>query len=276
MIQIKNIDFYYPNSNTKTLDNISLTIEKGGIYAIIGHTGSGKSTLIRHFNGLLSPDSGTALINGVEITKSNAKTVRKSVGLVFQYPEHQLFAETVFDDIAFGPRNLGMSENEVEQSVKRAMELVSLPESLRAKSPFCISGGERRRTALAGVLAMKPQILVLDEPSAGLDPGSRCEIQNIIMDLHKSNPKNTIVFVSHSMDEAACLADRIFVIDSGKIILEGTPEEVFCSSELLAETGLGIPSAAELTIELRRRGIMMKNVYTIKDAASEILRLCKK
>ena len=256
MITLKNVSFSYDGVHN-ILNNISMTLENGKIYALIGHTGSGKSTLIRHLNGLLKPQCG-------EITANY-----RQVGLVFQYPEHQLFAETVFDDIAFAPKNLGLDDEEIKKRVHESAKAVSLPESLFSKSPFSLSGGEKRKAAIAGVLAMSPQTLVLDEPSAGLDPYSRHELFQMIKKLH--NHDTTIVIASHSMEEVALTADEIFVIDNGKIILHGTPHEVFSHPETLYEAGLALPQTSELMLELKHRGIDLGTVYTVDEACEKIL-----
>ncbi len=209
----------------KALNDISITIEEGQFVALIGHTGSGKSTLIQHVNGLLKPDSGKIIVDGVDITDKNTNLsfIRKKVGLVFQYPEYQLFEETIEKDIAFGPRNLGLSDDDINKRVKRAMNMVGLEyDKYKDKSPFEISGGQKRRVAIAGVVAMEPKVLILDEPTAGLDPKGRDEILGKIKDLHKEY-NMTIILVSHSMEDVAKLADRILVMDSGKCILDGTP-----------------------------------------------------
>ena len=275
MLKLDNVSFSY-GSGVPALENISLDIENGKIYAVIGRTGSGKSTLIRHFNGLLRPQRGRVLVDGEDISKKNTdmKAVRSRIGLVFQYPEQQLFAETVFDDIAFGPRNLGLDDEEIEKRVKEAAAAVSLSEELFKKSPFSLSGGEKRRAALAGVLAMKPQTLVLDEPSAGLDPGARRELSELIAKIHDENPENTIVFVSHSMEEAAS-AEHIFVLGGGRLIAEGTPDEIFSQPELLRGTGLSLPRSAELIMKLQKRGIPVRSAYTPEAAAVEIAEYLK-
>lgn len=275
MLKLDNVSFSY-GSGVPALENISLDIENGKIYAVIGRTGSGKSTLIRHFNGLLRPQRGRVLVDGEDISKKNTdmKAVRSRIGLVFQYPEQQLFAETVFDDIAFGPRNLGLDGEEIKKRVKEAAAAVSLSEELFKKSPFSLSGGEKRRAALAGVLAMKPQTLVLDEPSAGLDPGARRELSELIAKIHDENPENTIVFVSHSMEEAAS-AKHIFVLGGGRLIAEGTPDEIFSQPELLRGTGLSLPRSAELIMKLQKRGILVRSAYTPETAAEEIAEYLK-
>lgn len=275
MLKLDNVSFSY-GSGVPALENISLDIENGKIYAVIGRTGSGKSTLIRHFNGLLRPQRGRVLVDGEDISKKNTdmKAVRSRIGLVFQYPEQQLFAETVFDDIAFGPRNLGLDGEEIKKRVKEAAAAVSLSEELFKKSPFSLSGGEKRRAALAGVLAMKPQTLVLDEPSAGLDPGARRELSELIAKIHDEDPENTIVFVSHSMEEAAS-AEHIFVLGGGRLIAEGTPDEIFSQPELLRGTGLSLPRSAELIMKLQKRGIPVRSAYTPETAAEEIAEYLK-
>ncbi len=276
MLKLDGVSFSY-GSGVPALDDISIDIENGKMYAVIGRTGSGKSTLIRHFNGLLRPQRGRVLVDGENISKKNTdmKAVRSRIGLVFQYPEQQLFAETVFDDIAFGPRNLGLDGGEIEKRVKEAAAAVSLSEELFGKSPFSLSGGEKRRTALAGVLAMKPQTLVLDEPSAGLDPGARRELSKLIAKIHDENPENTIVFVSHSMEEAAS-AEHIFVLGGGRLIAEGTPDEIFLQPELLRDAGLSLPRSAELIMKLQKRGIPVRSAYTPETAASEIAKSLEK
>lgn len=276
MLKLDGVSFSY-GSGVPALDDISIDIENGKIYAVIGRTGSGKSTLIRHFNGLLRPQRGRVLVDGENISKKNTdmKAVRSRIGLVFQYPEQQLFAETVFDDIAFGPRNLGLDDGEIEKRVKEAAAAVSLSEELFGKSPFSLSGGEKRRTALAGVLAMKPQTLVLDEPSAGLDQGARRELSKLIAKIHDENPENTIVFVSHSMEEAAS-AEHIFVLGGGRLIAEGTPDEIFLQPELLRDAGLSLPRSAELIMKLQKRGIPVRSAYTPETAASEIAKSLEK
>lgn len=276
MLKLDKVSFSY-GSGVPALDDISIDIENGKMYAVIGRTGSGKSTLIRHFNGLLRPQRGRVLVDGENISKKNTdmKAVRSRIGLVFQYPEQQLFAETVFDDIAFGPRNLGLDDGEIEKRVKEAAAAVSLSEELFGKSPFSLSGGEKRRTALAGVLAMKPQTLVLDEPSAGLDQGARRELSKLIAKIHDENPENTIVFVSHSMEEAAS-AEHIFVLGGGRLIAEGTPDEIFLQPELLRDAGLSLPRSAELIMKLQKRGIPVRSAYTPETAASEIAKSLEK
>lgn len=275
MIKLENVSFSY--GGAQALDNISLEIENGKIYAVIGRTGSGKSTLVKHFNGLLKPQRGRVLVDGRDISEKNTdmKAVRSKIGLVFQYPEQQLFAETVFDDIAFGPRNLRLGEQEVRKRVEEAAKSVSINEELLEKSPFSLSGGEKRRVAIAGVLAMGPKTLVLDEPSAGLDQAARRGLSALIIKIHHGDPENTIVFVSHSMEEAAT-ADCIFVLSGGHLIAEGSPNEIFSQTEMLKDAGLSLPRSAELIAKLRSRGIPVGDAYTPKTAAAAIAECMKK
>ena len=251
------------------LNNVSLEIAKGEIVAIIGHTGSGKSTLVQHLNGLLKPDQGQATIDGIDITAkgAQAKAARQQVGMVFQYPEHQLFAETVFEDIAFGPRNKGVEEEAVAKQVREAMEFVGLDyDTFAQRSPFQLSGGQMRRVAIAGVVAMNPDYLVLDEPSAGLDPRSRNAVFKEIMSLHKSRGI-AIVLVTHSMEEAVKYADRLLVINAGKVLFDGTPAEIFKEHAAeLVEVGVDVPQVYKLADLLRQSGVALPE--NIKDDVS--------
>lgn len=251
------------------LNNVSLEIAKGEIVAIIGHTGSGKSTLVQHLNGLLKPDQGQATINDIDITAkgAQAKAARQQVGMVFQYPEHQLFAETVFEDIAFGPRNKGFEEEAVAKQVREAMEFVGLDyDTFAQRSPFQLSGGQMRRVAIAGVVAMNPDYLVLDEPSAGLDPRSRNAVFKEIMSLHKSRGI-AIVLVTHSMEEAVKYADRLLVINAGKVLFDGTPAEIFKEHAAeLVEVGVDVPQVYKLADLLRQSGVALPE--NIKDDVS--------
>lgn len=251
------------------LNNVSLDIAKGEIVAIIGHTGSGKSTLVQHLNGLLKPDKGQATINDIDITAkgAQAKAARQQVGMVFQYPEHQLFAETVFEDIAFGPRNKGVEEEAVAKQVREAMEFVGLDyDTFAQRSPFQLSGGQMRRVAIAGVVAMNPDYLVLDEPSAGLDPRSRNAVFKEIMSLHKSRGI-AIVLVTHSMEEAVKYADRLLVINAGKVLFDGTPAEIFKEHAAeLVEVGVDVPQVYKLADLLRQSGVALPE--NIKDDVS--------
>lgn len=251
------------------LDNISLEIEKGEFLAIIGHTGSGKSTLVQHLNGLLHPTSGRVLVDGVDLAAKTpeAKRVSRSVGMVFQYPEHQLFAETIYEDIAFGPRNLKLDEAEVKQRVELAMEFVGLDyKRFAERSPFQLSGGQMRRVAIAGVIAMHPDYLVLDEPSAGLDPASRNAIFAEIVQLYRTRG-TTVILVTHNMEEAARLADRMLVMAKGQVRLDGKPKEVFrADRELLHAAGVDVPRMVELVDALRRKGLSIPEDTTSVDA----------
>lgn len=263
----------------KALDNVSCAIEDGEFIGLIGHTGSGKSTLIQHLNGILKPSSGDIYINDFKITDPdlNLTEIRKRVGVVFQYPEYQLFEETIEKDIAFGPSNLGLEEEEIKNRVKLSMEAVGLDyELFKDKSPFELSGGQKRRVAIAGVIAMNPEVLILDEPTAGLDPGGRDEIFELITKLHENN-NMTIILSSHSMDDMAKLAKNIIVMNHGKIEFMGSPREVFNSNvDRLKEIGLDVPQVLELAIKLREKGFNIReDILTIEEAKEEILKAVK-
>lgn len=280
-IKIENLThIYMPKSPFEkvALDNVNIEFESGQFIALIGHTGSGKSTLIQHLNGLLKPSSGNILIDGVDITGKNVKLsdIRKKVGLVFQYPEYQLFEETIEKDIQFGPRNLGLNEEEIDKRVKRAMAMVGLDyETYKDKSPFELSGGQKRRVAIAGVVAMEPKILILDEPTAGLDPKGRDEILAQIKNLHQEY-NMTIILVSHSMEDVAKLAERVVVMNRGKAILDGAPSEVFKEIETLEEVGLAVPQVTYLARALKQRGFDIDNdIFTIEQAREAILKVLK-
>ena len=250
-IQVKNLTHIYSKDMPDeqiAIEDVSFDIEDGMIVAIIGHTGSGKSTLLQHMNGLLKPASGTITVGGTDITKPETvmRDIRKKVGLVFQYPEYQLFEENVFLDVAFGPKNLGLSEEEIEKRVEAAVRLVGLDyEAVKDRSPFELSGGQKRRVAIAGVIAMRPEVLILDEPTAGLDPGSHREILDMIEEIHRKE-NNIIIFVSHNMADVANLADKVLVMDKGHLVMSGTPQEVFSNHEKLSEIGLDIPPVTKL------------------------------
>ena len=257
---VKNLTYIYDEGMpfaSKAIDDISFEIKDNDFVGLIGHTGSGKSTLIQHLNGLLKPSSGQIIVNGFNITDKdlNLTEIRKRVGIVFQYPEYQLFEETVEKDIAFGPGNLGLDEEEISKRVRKSMEAVGLDyETYKDKSPFDLSGGQKRRVAIAGVIAMNPEVLILDEPTAGLDPGGRDEIFNLIKKLHRDN-NITIILSSHSMDDMAKLAQTIIVMNHGKIEFMGTPREVFTShAARLREIGLDVPQVLELATKLRNKG----------------------
>lgn len=258
----------------QALTNVNVSIERGELVAIIGRTGSGKSTLIQHFNGLLKPDSGSVVVGGRDIWRKGValRDIRRKVGLVFQYPEHQLFEETVAADIAFAPRNLGMSEADVDEAVREAMRVVDLDyDALRGRSPFELSGGQKRRVAIAGVLAMRPEVLVLDEPTAGMDPRGREEVLAEIRQLHEAHGY-TIVLVSHSMEDVARFAERLIVMDGGTVVMEGSPREVFRNREDLVRMGLGVPQVTGLMAELAARGLpYAENVITVEEALHTLL-----
>ena len=256
------------------IHNISLTIPEGEMVGIIGHTGSGKSTFIQHLNGLLKPTSGTITLDGRDIYESKQFThdVRFRVGLVFQYPEYQLFEETVYKDIAFGPSNMKLSEEEIDERVREAAAFVRVEEELFEKSPLELSGGQKRRVAIAGVIAMRPSGLILDEPTAGLDPGGCQQIlQNICEYREKSG--STVILVSHSMDDVARIADRLVVFSQGSILMEGTPEEVFSHPDELTEVGLSVPEPTSIAMALREKGVDLGSaIYTTDQLVSAITR----
>jgi energy-coupling factor transport system ATP-binding protein len=280
-IKIENLTYIYmPKTpfEKRAIDDISIEINQGEFVALIGHTGSGKSTLIQHINGLLKPTLGRILIDDIDITKKNVKltSIRKKVGLVFQYPEYQLFEETIEKDIAFGPQNLGLDNDEINRRVQRAMKIVGLDyEEYKDKSPFEISGGQKRRVAIAGVVAMEPNVLILDEPTAGLDPKGRDDILGKIVELYQENDM-TIILVSHSMEDVAKVANRVIVMDSGKCILDGAPKEIFKEIELLENVGLAVPQVTYLVRELRNKGFdIPEDIFTLERAKEELLRLFK-
>ena len=281
MIELKNVSYTYMHDSAfshDALKDINLNIHEGEFLAIIGHTGSGKSTLITHMNGLLQPDSGEVWVDGISMAdKANRKKGRSLVGMVFQYPEYQLFEETVEKDIAFGPKNMGLSDEECKERVKTAMELVGLKyEVFAEKSPFELSGGERRRAALAGIIAMRPKYLILDEPMAGLDPSGRKKVLDTIADLRRAL-NCAVVMISHSMDDVARVAERIIVLEDGRIIDDGTPEEVFKKAKHLREIGLNVPTATIIADSLRERGVNLPEGICTMDKLSDcIIRSLKK
>lgn len=278
-IELKNVSHSYSRiglSNIAALNDANLHIEEGQFIGIIGHTGSGKTTFVQHLNGLLHPTSGEVFVDGVKIGEDKAalKAIRKKVGLVFQYPENQLFEETIYKDIAFGPLNLGLSKAEADQRVREAMEKVALDFDKYAQvSPFEISGGQMRRVAIAGVIAMHPKYLVLDEPTAGLDPHGRDKILKMIYELHRDN-NITVIMVTHNMDEIAWLADRLILFYKGSIVADDTPEAIFQDEDKLKEIGLGVPQVATLAHKLRKKGIVVpKNIYRMEDMKQALLQL---
>ena len=277
ILEAKNLTYIYSAGTPfehKALDDISFSVERGEFIGIIGHTGSGKSTLMQQLNGLLKPTSGTVLLDGQDIwsDKKLTRQARFRVGLVFQYPEYQLFEETVYKDIAFGPKNMGLSPEEVDRCVREAAGFVGLTEQQLEVSPFDLSGGQKRRVAIAGVIAMEPEVLILDEPTAGLDPVGRSEILGNIQSYRKA--KNaTIMMVSHSMEDVARLTDRLLVMNGSKLAMDAPPAQVFTHAEELTQMGLNIPQVTQVFLELKKLGLDVKNVYTIDQAATEIKRL---
>lgn len=276
ILQVKNLNYTYsigtPFEHT-ALDNVSFSLNRGEFVGVIGHTGSGKSTLMQQLNGLLKPTSGQVLLDGVDIW-SDKKTTRQArfrVGLVFQYPEYQLFEETVYKDIAFGPTNMGLSADEVDRRVREAAGFVGISDKLQA-SPFDLSGGQKRRVAIAGVIAMEPEVLILDEPTAGLDPIGRAGILANIESYRKA--KNaTIMMVSHSMEDVASMTDRLLVLYGSQLKMDAPPAEVFCHAEELVAMGLDIPQVTQVFLHLRALGVNVNNVYTLDQAVQELNRL---
>ncbi len=281
-IQVEHLTHTYMTDSpfaATALEDVSVTIEDGELIGLLGHTGSGKTTLVQHLNGLLKPTSGKVVVDGLDITEKDVSLleVRRRVGLVFQYPEYQLFEETVAKDVAFGPKNLGLSEQEVDERVRYALQEVGLVyEEIAERSPFELSGGQMRRVAIAGVLAMRPKTLILDEPTAGLDPAGRRSILGMIRELHAAGGL-TVVMVSHNMDDISSLATRLVVMSRGRMVLTGTPREVFQHRELLESIGLGIPQAAELTQRLIAEGYPLPaDLYTPAEVAEALLKLPRK
>ena len=281
-IKIENLTYVYmPKTpfEKKALDNVNLEIEDGEFLAVIGHTGSGKSTLIQHLNGLLKPASGKIYVDGTDITDKDTKLVdiRKKVGLVFQYPEYQLFEETIAKDIAYGPSNLELNEDEILKRVKKSMEMVGLNyEEYKDISPFELSGGQKRRVAIAGVIAMEPKVLILDEPTAGLDPAGRDDILEQIKLLHEKY-NMTIILVSHSMEDVGKLAEKIIVMNDGHIELQGKPKDVFKEIDTLEKIGLAVPQVTYLMRELKKKGFnVSEDIFTVEKAKSELLNILLK
>lgn len=262
----------------EALSDVSFSVKEGEYIGILGHTGSGKSTLVAHLNALMKPTDGAVYFNGVDIASEgyDLKELRGKVGLVFQYPEHQLFEEDVFSDVCFGPSNLGLDRSEVELRAYNALKAVGIGDDQFYVSPFDLSGGEKRRVAIAGVLAMKPEILILDEPCAGLDPRGRDEILGIVDELHKEY-EITIIIVSHSMDDLAEHAKRLLVMNEGRLVMDGTAREVFSCRQELEQIGLDVPSATAVLSDLRAAGLPVRDdLITIKEAEEEILRLFRR
>lgn len=276
-IEVKNLNYVYNEGfpgETLALDNVNFRLEDGEIVGIIGHTGSGKSTLLQQLNGLLKPKSGTIVVGDTVITDSSTSMldVRKRIGLVFQYPEYQLFEETVAKDVAYGPSNLGLEQEEIDRRVKDALELVGLDyEQVKNASPFELSGGQKRRVAIAGVIAMKPEVLILDEPTAGLNPKAHRDILDMVRAIHEEE-NNIIILVSHDMDDIAAMSDRVLVMNKGTVVMNGTPGQVFARRDELTAIGLEVPAASKLLGRLRDEGIEIdSDCLTISQAADRIV-----
>ena len=270
ILQVQNLNYIYSVGTPfehQALHDVSFSVSRGEFIGIIGHTGSGKSTLMQQLNGLLKPTSGKILLDGKDIwsDKKLTRQARFRVGLVFQYPEYQLFEETVYKDIAFGPKNMGLKADEIDRRVREAAAIVGLTEAQLEVSPFDLSGGQKRRVAIAGVIAMEPEVLILDEPTAGLDPVGREEILKNIEDYRRKH-NATIMMVSHSMDDVARLTDRLLVMNGSNLAMDGTPAEVFTRAEELVEMGLNIPQVTRVFLELKRLGLDVEPVYTIEQA----------
>lgn len=281
VIEVKDLSFVYGVDTPfekKAVDNLSLSIKQGEVIGLIGHTGSGKSTFVQMLNGLIKPSSGQVLLEGKDIWEKpkEIRKVRFKVGMVFQYPEYQLFDETVYKDISFGPRNKGLGESEIDETVRRAAKFVSLNDKLLGKSPFDLSGGEKRRAAIAGVIAMDPDVLILDEPTAGLDPKGRDVLLSQIISYHKER-KNTIILVSHSMEDVARIADRIMVFNHGRLEMLDTPRAVFSRVDELESMGLRVPQITRIMTILREKGYDFSDgILTVGQAFEEVVNLLKK
>ena len=277
VLKTENLTHYYSNGmsgEVAAIKNINIEIEKGELVGIIGHTGSGKSTLLQHFNGLLKPDAGRVLLEGRDIweSKESIRSARFKVGLCFQYPEYQLFEETVYKDIAFGPKNMGLDNAETDRRVRRAAQFVGLRDEYLEKSPFDLSGGEKRRAAIAGVMAMEPEVLILDEPTAGLDPHGREKILALVK-AYREQTGNTVMMVSHSMEDVAKIADRVLVLNNSEVAMFGTVAEVYSRSAELSEMGLSVPQITKIFSALRERGFAVSDsVFTVEQGVSELMR----
>ena len=280
ILETKNLSYVYSDGTpfrVTAINNVNISIEKGEFVGIIGHTGSGKSTLVQHLNGLLTPSSGEVLLDGKNINESKItrRQARFKVGLCFQYPEYQLFESTVYKDISFGPKNMGLSEDEIDNRVKKAADFVGLKSDMLNKSPFDLTGGEKRRVAIAGVMAMEPEILILDEPSAGLDPRGRDMIAEMISSYRKTTG-STVIIVSHSMEDVAKSADKVLVMNKSEVEMFGTVNEVFSKVERLADIGLNVPQLTQIFLNLKHNGLAVRtDIYTIKNAEVELLRLLR-
>lgn len=280
ILETKNLTYVYGEGTPfriTAVEDVNISVEKGEFVGIIGHTGSGKSTLVQHLNGLLKPTSGSILLNGEDIHKNKETTraARFKVGLCFQYPEYQLFESTVYRDIAFGPKNMGLSEAQIKEAVLRAADFVGIRKEWMEKSPFDLSGGEKRRVAIAGVMAMEPEILILDEPTAGLDPHGRARLSDMIENYRRSTGK-TVVIVSHSMDDVAEVASKVIVMDHGHTATVGTVGEVFRQAERLMSIGLDVPQITRIFLRLKAQGLPVRtDIYTVDAAKRELLRVLK-
>ena len=277
ILQVQNLNYIYSVGTPfqhQALDNVSFSVNRGEFIGIIGHTGSGKSTLMQQLNGLLKPTSGKILLDGKDIwsDKKLTRQARFRVGLVFQYPEYQLFEETVYKDIAFGPKNMGLKAEEIDRRVREAAKLVGLTDAQLEVSPFDLSGGQKRRVAIAGVIAMEPEVLILDEPTAGLDPASRAGILENI-ETYRRTKNATIMMVSHSMDDVARLTDRLLVLNGSHLAMDGTPDEVFARADELVTMGLNIPQVTRVFLELRELGLDVPAVYTMEQAIVELKKI---
>lgn len=281
-IEVKGLTHIYNEGlphESVALEGVTFSAQDGQLVGIIGHTGSGKSTLVQHLNGLLKPKSGSIVVGGTDITSDGVvmRDIRKKIGLVFQYPEYQLFEETVAKDVAFGPANLGLSEAEIDECVKEAIEMVGLDyEKVKNVSPFELSGGQKRRAAIAGVIAMKPEVLILDEPTAGLNPKAHADILNMVETIHRKS-KNIIFLVSHNMNDIARMSDKVLVMNHGRLVMDGTPAEVFSCEEELKSMGLALPDSMEIMMRLKKAGMDINtDCLTMDEAAEEIAKVLAK
>lgn len=281
-IEVKGLTHIYNEGlphESVALEDVTFSAQDGQLVGIIGHTGSGKSTLVQHLNGLLKPKSGSIVVGGTDITSDGVvmRDIRKKIGLVFQYPEYQLFEETVVKDVAFGPANLGLSEAEIDECVKEAIEMVGLDyEKVKNVSPFELSGGQKRRAAIAGVIAMKPEVLILDEPTAGLNPKAHADILNMVETIHRKS-KNIIFLVSHNMNDIARMSDKVLVMNHGRLVMDGTPAEVFSCEEELKSMGLALPDSMEIMMRLKKAGMDINtDCLTMDEAAEEIAKVLAK
>ncbi len=281
VLSVKDLKYEYSKGTPfqiGALKGVSVDFEQGEIVGVIGHTGSGKSTLLQHLNGLLKPESGEIFFENENIwdSKENVRKCRFGVGLCFQYPEHQLFESTVFEDIAFGPKNMGLSESEIKERVLESIKFVGLTEEYLDKSPFDLSGGEKRRVAIAGVISMKPRVLVLDEPTAGLDPVGKNDLLDLIKSYNKTTG-STVIFVSHNMDDVALVADRVLVLSEGQIVMNGTVPEVYSKGSELLKLGLDVPEITRVFLKLHDNGFdVPTDVYTVKDGKEKLLEFLKR